>query len=65
MHIKEDWQVWCISLFDEKIGSGDTSKMRANLYEVLSQELYKLAIKNLREEKCMGGLKIMLGSRFA
>ena len=37
--------------FDKKIRSRNTSKKRANLNEVLSQELYKPVIKNSKADK--------------
>ena len=37
--------------FDKKIGSGTTSKMRANLNEVLPQELHKPVITKCKRRK--------------
>ena len=45
--------------FDKKAGSGT----KANVNEVLAQELYKPVIKNLKEGKCMRGLKIIYGQQ--
>ena len=44
MDIKED----CICFFKKKIGSGATSKVRANVNEALAQELHKPVIKRFK-----------------
>ena len=43
--------------FDKKIGFG----MKANVNEVLAQELYKPVIKKFKNEKSESGLKIIIG----
>ena len=45
MDIKEDYQVWCIGFFYTKTGLEATSKVRANVNEVLGQESQKPEVK--------------------
>ena len=51
MNIKEHEQVWSISLFDKKTGSG------VSVNEQLAKELHKPVIKNFKEEKPMPDVK--------
>ena len=56
MDIKEDWRVWCISVLKKKPGSG----VRANVNEVLAQELHKPAIKKFKRGKVYARFKDFL-----
>ena len=49
--IKEHWQVWSISFFDKKIGSG----MSVN--EQVVKELHKPVIKNFKRKKVYARFK--------
>ena len=51
MVIKEDQQVWCISIFEKKTGSG------ASVREELVQELYKPVIKKSKRTKVYSKFK--------
>ena len=44
-------------VFDEKTGSGKTDKIKANVNEVLAQELHKPLIKNFKNRKVYRSLK--------
>ena len=45
------------NVFDNKTGSGKASKIKANVNEVLAQELQKPLIKNFKKRKVYGSLK--------
>ena len=51
------------NFFDKKTGPGATSKTRANVTEVLVQELHTTMIKNSKKGKSMPGLKIIFGQQ--
>ena len=51
------------NFFDKKTGPGATSKARANVTEVLAQELHKPMIKDSKKGKSMPGLKIISGQQ--
>ena len=51
------------NFFDKKTGPGATSKARANVTEVLAQELHKPMIKDSKKGKSMSGLKIISGQQ--
>ena len=53
IYIKKDWGVLCI----RKIGSGATSKARANVIEVLVQELHNPMIKKFKRRKIYARFK--------
>ena len=45
------------NVFDKKIGSGKANKIKANVNEVLAQELHKPLIKNFKKRKVYRSLK--------
>ena len=47
--------------FDQKIGSGMTSKKRSNLNEVLAKKLHKPVTKKFKRRKVYARLKIIFG----
>ena len=53
MDIKKDYQVWCISFFDKKIGS----RLAANVSLVLAKELHKQVTKKFKNRKVCAWFK--------
>ena len=45
------------NVFDKKTGSGKANKIKANVNEVLAQELHKPLIKNFKKRKVYRSLK--------